>query len=309
MNDSKLFCVRRGAEMFQGERSIELEKDRKNKRQVAIIGGIFAIVVALIPMWPTYVNLKKQHATLEKEYERLQLEYDNLKLTAGIYDLDKENLLIEAEKLYQQGDYISALQVYKNERLASDPVALNNQAYIYLYYFDESYISDAKECLRRASSLDDQYETQFLAINILYPVSYDEIFQLLRIGISKEDIIAMRFCYACLENLNLNENMTLEDFCRLEYKEASYILQCATVENHYRFIQGKVPDYMQNGDFIEIVSTEVERIPVGIKTYDDTLHSDILYGNVRYVNVKRKNFICDYIVKNAISFIYQSESD
>lgn len=221
--------------------------------------------------------------------------------------LSDNQLLQKAEKFYKQEEYIQAIQIYEDERLKNNTIALNNLAYIYLYDMPEKYIINAKECFKRASEIDKEYLEEYIAITITHPQTYNEVFWLLKRGVDEENKNAERFIYACLENIGKEKEISIKDFCALNYDEMKSILKAATEGTTIREIQGKVIDSKSTNDFFEIESSEPIKTEVGKVVYDDTLHVDKLYGNILFANIKKTSFKFNYIFAGAIEYIELDE--
>lgn len=230
-------------------------------------------------------------------------------------DISREELLQKAEAYYKAEDYISAIEIYNNEKLENNIVALNNLTHIYKKYLSNNadYMSLARECVERMYNLDSQYLEEYIAFMICYPKTYNEVYWTLKKGVDNNIISAKRFIYACLKECGLEDQISVEQFCEMEYEDAIDILKRTTEKTYFEEIQGRVTSQIDGNDFYKIESTEIKRICVGFIEYDDSLDTDRLYGDISIATIEKTNFICDYIFINSIPFIeleeYESEEE
>lgn len=104
-------------------------------------------------------------------------------------ELSEEELLQKAQDYYATEEYIEAAYKYENEKLDTNPIALNNLAYLY-----ENGLGIAKD-LDRATDLyhkaaqlgDAQAKENYISFVLRYPKTYSQVLNALRMGFDMRD--------------------------------------------------------------------------------------------------------------------------
>ena len=109
------------------------------------------------------------------------------------YDLLSENdLLARADSFYNIGDYYEVINIYKDDRLSINPIALNNLGFIYENGLGvDANISVAKKYFSQAAKLNNQDAIDnYMIFNIKYPYTYDDLLENLKLGyINKSEVV------------------------------------------------------------------------------------------------------------------------
>ena len=114
-------------------------------------------------------------------------------------ELSEEELLQKAQDYYEMEEYIEATYKYENEKLDTNPIALNNLAYLY-----ENGLGVAKDLDRatdlyyKASQLDDeQAKENYISFVLRYPKTYSQVLKILRLGFDMRDKEIVKWLAQC----------------------------------------------------------------------------------------------------------------
>ncbi len=268
-----MLCVRYGGQMM------------KNKDKGS---NITTIIAAIIPALVTLIIFLIQQNHLQEKYDDLKQKYD-LATQIGVTTENKEDILEAANNAYLAKDYIKAAYLYRNQLLADDPVCLNNLAYIYLKLGEDDYIYEAKKCIEKAYDLDkDTYYDQYLAMTVLCPESYEELINVLKIGIDRKSLSAQRYIYSCYQEYGITDK-TIDDFLFMSNTEMMKLLSAVSKTEIYTFVSIRIPAKYKNNEFNTYTSLE-RCVKLGVKTYPDNYITEPRYVNLNFTNVKHTYF-------------------
>lgn len=134
--------------------------------------------------------LFKDNKLLLEEMKNLKIKLDEQR---NEYDLLSENdLLARADSFYNIGDYYEVINIYKDDRLSINPIALNNLGFIYENGLGvDASISIAKKYFNQAAKLNNQNAIDnYMIFNIKYPYTYDDLLENLKFGyINKSEVV------------------------------------------------------------------------------------------------------------------------
>lgn len=131
---------------------------------------------------------------------------------------NRDELISKAEELYQTKDYIESVKTLEDKSLDTDPIALNNLAYMY-----ERGLGVSKD-LKRASELYEKAKNRgegtaqknWIVFSMQHPVSYDQIVETIKYGYEIGDEDCIRWIYLLMgedpEDSTLSINEVWEKF-------------------------------------------------------------------------------------------------
>lgn len=258
--------------------------DKKKLKKVFIQILINLIVLVIGCMITHYLTLK-------------EIEYDH-RLDQN-EDLSVNDLLVRADNYYKLGEYIKTAEIYHNEDLEDCAFALNNLASLYANGMGVAQdIEKAKDLYYKAYSLDESFLGGYVAVNVIYPQSLNEINTLIKQGIEQNESGTVRFVKAMLYSrypgYNYDETIFLEQ---------DYEWQIQVLENDLDVSYEWVKDQVLENDFLEYVGEDFNR-KEQIGTYvseEDEVRP--LYGTVTYKLYRIKEFTNKGSLEENLKFV------
>lgn len=175
-----------------------------------ISGTIVAIISVLLTH---YLTLKQ----IQYSYN-----FDIVKYEEGQYT--QEELLERALKYYNVEQYLDVINIYNLDTMETNPIALNNLAYMYEkgIFFNVN-IEKAKELYFHASQLGCQTATDnFVIISLQNPNNIDELVAALKYGYQNNSIAV----YQYMEYFTYEGGKSIDDFFDLyDYEQKDLLIQ------------------------------------------------------------------------------------
>lgn len=147
-----------------------------------------------------------------------------------------DDLLREAEQAFTSEDYLSALEIYLDDSLKRNPIALNNLGYMLVTGIGaDRDIKRGLDYYKQAARLGNSVALDNYISTILQnPTTYDEVIETLRWGHKEGNLIADAFA----ERLSMHPvvveiygNLTLDDIWAFSYNDWRICLEKITVED------------------------------------------------------------------------------
>lgn len=241
------------------------------------------------------------------------IDYEN---ALEIYQENKTNeeLLLEAEMYYKMGELDKTFQIYSLDNLSTEPIALNNLAYLYENgIFVSRDVSRAKELYDKAYKLGNvEVVNNWIIFNLKYPESLYNLVDNLAIAHNMGSYVPSDFISQYVDNevaadelidslRVLNETQLLYVLSKRMYEEQVNDGLMELIGNEF------IVDRVVETDDIEcLIGTYEEKIDLGddIGTFQICCRSIPLYGTRPKSELwyKRKYFI--YTWQNSTEFIY-----
>lgn len=177
-----------------------------------ISGTIVAIISALLTH---YLTLKQ----IQYSYN-----FDIAKYEEGQYT--QEELLERALKYYDVEQYLDVINIYNLDTMETNPIALNNLAYMYEKgIFFSVNIEKAKELYFHASQLGCQTATDnYVIISLQNPNNIDEMLAALKYGYQNNSITV----YQYIEPFTYEGGKSIDDFFELnDYEQKDLLIQAS----------------------------------------------------------------------------------
>lgn len=170
-----------------------------------------------------------------------------------IFSKDVNQLLKDAEQSYYCGDYLQTAQIYQNDTLQHNDIAINNLGYLFSRGLGVAQdLKIGKEYYYKAAQMGNNIAAKNYIISVLSaPSSYVEILDTLKSGHDEEDTIVDSF----VENMMLNLNVVgkygivgKEGFWNFTDEDKISCLHLITVEDKLKIRDNTVNDY--SSDFV-----------------------------------------------------------
>lgn len=236
-----------------------MSREKRNQILQEIgIGVIVAIITCVLTHYFTIREIKYQY----------ELDIDNL---------DVDELLEKAQNYYELKDYLKVINIYNNEKLADNPIALYNLAYFYTEGIGvEQNIDKAEKLFYNAYVLDKKYIGGYIAIKAFYPESIGEINKLINQGIEENDYGTIRYINAVLYAQYPEKGYNEQTFLSMENER-----QCQVLENDIIVHNEWLREEPEENDFKKYIKDFKRKEQIG--TYEsDSGEIRPLYGTVKY---------------------------
>lgn len=178
--------------------------------------------------------------------------------------MDNTNLKIKAQEYFGIEEYIKAVEIYQNDNLDTDVVALNNLAYIYENGLGVSKDYDVAESLYlKASKMDNvKAKKNYISFVLNHPRSYSQIIEALDLAYSISDEPVIKWMAIGGSKKPLNE-INESDYKRYaqEYLNNGFEDKKDFIKNY--FYEEEIPiEYysgISNSDFVSYVQTKKDK--------------------------------------------------
>ncbi len=249
----------------------------KKKKMVLLIitGVIVPIVCIFLGHW---LSLKRIN------YERAMRIADS--------NMTNHDYLVLAEKYFKTKDYISAASIYIKESMRTEPIALNNIAYMYeegiLY---EKNIDKAAEFYEKAAAIGDTtaYEN-WVRFNIRFPsMSMNDFIEFIRNAIENNSSSAKDFINGFISK---DYPMTIEEFLNMDNEDVAEVFghQLGEVECDYDTYSFLSSDFSEAREYGK-----------------ENRKKDISVSEITY-RYKDKVFLAKYNISAEVESIFRSYS-
>lgn len=141
----------------------------------------------------------------------------------------EEELLRDAQNYYQIEEYSEVIHIYNMNKFETNPVALNNMAYMYengISYGKN--IEKARNLYYKASKLgNERCVDNYILFTIKYPVSYENLLAVLQDGIKQKSEVPILFIKSYFSNENVTDQEIMS-FWELDFEQQKEILELQT---------------------------------------------------------------------------------
>ncbi len=278
----------------------------------------FAIAVSVVGVIQTFCSIyisvidKEEKNKRDKLIKKMFILVGIITLISGVFlftyefepepfdEMPEERLIKKAEEYFLINDYSKVYEVYKTNKLDTNPLALTNLGYMYENGLGvEVDIDIARKYYYNASLLGDETNINNWIIFVLkYPKSYEEVLSCLDIGCKINSEISSKFIKNIMPDLEEYDYCDL--FINLPYERQLEILQMSTYEESYteeknydsNFIK---EDYLNPAYIGETIVTGVYKKNQGDveSSYEMLLITRKAINKINYLTITRFAFIDD----------------
>ncbi|XCP85276.1 SEL1-like repeat protein [Roseburia hominis] len=189
--------------------------------------------------------------------------YFTLKEMQQDYDkMTTYELLYEAYLEHNAGNFGNCINIYKIEKVETNPEAINNMAYMYYKGLGiHADVEKARTLFKEAYETDSKYIDGIVGIEIICPKDITETNEWVNIALREKNEQVQRFVDVLLGEVYPDKSLNSQDYLKLSTKEQVELLESSltteyewnkdTIEDTYFYSYVPGADYMLDGKLKE----------------------------------------------------------